>query len=1772
MTLLRAWKQNGSGAFRVSNQGIGSIALLTMLLLALPTGAPAQIRINEFMAANGATTSDLQGQFADWIELYNAGLAPVDVGGLFMTDDLTDPSRYQIPTGYASQTTIPSHGYLVLWADNDTVDGPRHLGFRLNADLDAVGLFAAGGVPIDSISFDNQKRDISYGRFPDGGAEWRFYSPASPARANVGGFQGRVLDVQFSVPHGVYGSAFSVALSCPTPGAQIFYTTDFSDPTQSSAPYTVPIPVSQTTIIRARAYKTNWIPSDVKAQTYLFLNSTITQSYARAVADGFPANWTPSISLPGTTISGDYEVDPAVVTDPAYSDELTTALTKLPTLSVSMPIDSWLGYNNGLISNSDRADQQGWERACTAELFYPDGRPGFTINCGISLIGGTSPDLTAGGYKSPKHSFRLLFKDLYGPTHLKTNAPLFPGSRLETFNTIVLDARMNNAWHYSGGVSPATQRLRAQYLRDHYVNDMQNKPGDLSPHSMPAHLYFNGLYWGMYITHERPDDEFMADYWGGDPLDYDSLKHNSSWVLAGTNADYLAMFNLARLGMADQARYQQVITQYLDLDPFINYMLLNFWVGNTDWAHQNWYAGRNRLDGSLFRYYSWDAEHVLENAGDNVVGKNDPGGPTELHQLLLQNSEYKMHFIDRAQKLMKNGGLFTSGPARAMYNFRANEIFEPVIMESARWGDRAQDYVPQPPPIPLYTRDGFWIPERDRIVGTLLRDRANTTLGQLRTAGVFPTLQAPTYNINGAYQHGGTIASGAALTMVNPNAGGTIYYTLDGSDPRVPVTGAVSPAARNYGTNPPGALTDTTWVRARVLNATWSAMNDAVYRLNTSDYNALRITEVMYNPAPPLPGYFGNDDFEFIEVKNTGAVTLDLRGVSLDDGVYFTFHDSDIVDAQLLAPGQSVVVVSHEIAFRQRYGDQVRVAGRYFGSLDNAGERIRLISPSSTTIVQFEYNDAREWPQAANGAGHSLVPLDSALAAQPAGSCNYGGSWRASTYLYGSPGRDDPAVPAAAPNGVVLNEFAAHTDYTPAPPDSNDWIEIHNPTAGDIVLNNCYLSDDIQNLAKWQIPNGTLIRAGARLSFDEITHFNNPTGVGFGLNKDGEHVVLSYLPGTTATRVLDEVRFKGQENGVTLGRYGDGVTAAGPAVGSWRPMLPTRDNPNSAPIAEPIINQFMYHPNDHTTASEYIEFYNPTAAPIDLWNAAGAWRISGGVDFDFTTSVTLPAGGYLLLLPFHPANTTALDAFKAKYGVTTFPGQLYGPWSGSLSDVTERIALERPQAPDLPGQPRSWVIVDETFYFHQAPFPTSPAGGGNALYRVAPNTPGPAPTSWTDASPNLTHSGVSGPLVINQAATGITSRTASLNGEVTSTGGENPTVRIYWGATDGGASTASWTNVVNLGARGLGAYSTPVSSLTTSTLYYFRAHAQNSAGGTWAPAAASFTTRSGLPDAPTVSLSAATSITQNAARLNGAVVATGGENPAVRFYYGPADGGKVESNWPNYRAMGTLGAGPFFADLTGLSPSTRFYFQVFASNSGGPAWATASGTFLTSAPAVTPPGIATISATGITYNSATLMGQVTSNGGQNPTVRVYYGTTTGGSVPGNWQFVKDLGVQGVGFVSTAVTSLTASTPYFYRFYAENSAGGTWAAATGSFTTSNPPIVAPTLAATTVTAVTHSAATLGGAVVATGGENPTVRVYWGRTDAGQVAVSWEHVELLGQRGVGAFVVPLNTLAPNTDYFYRVYGQNSAGGAWSAALRFTTPPDPFSTRSRQWWHLR
>ncbi len=141
--------------------------------------------LNEFMADNVSTIADEYSGYDDWVEIYNAGEAAIDLAGFTLTDDLSLPGTWSFPADTA--TVLAPGGFLLVWADDEAWQGPLHASFKLSANGEELGLFLADGTPIDFLVFGPQIADVSYGRVTDGGEPWDFLPVATPGSSNEGG-------------------------------------------------------------------------------------------------------------------------------------------------------------------------------------------------------------------------------------------------------------------------------------------------------------------------------------------------------------------------------------------------------------------------------------------------------------------------------------------------------------------------------------------------------------------------------------------------------------------------------------------------------------------------------------------------------------------------------------------------------------------------------------------------------------------------------------------------------------------------------------------------------------------------------------------------------------------------------------------------------------------------------------------------------------------------------------------------------------------------------------------------------------------------------------------------------------------------------------------------------------------------------------------------------------------------------------------------------------------------------------------------------------------------------------------------------------------------------------------------------------------------------------------------------------------------------------------------------------------------------------------------
>ena len=573
--------------------------------------------------------------------------------------------------------------------------------------------------------------------------------------------------LRFSQPHGFYDAEFTTEILCDVDlpeGVIIHYTLDGSEPTLESPIYTRPLHVKGNTIVRAVALSDTEAFTKVTSATYLFLDDVLKQTNT---PEGYPAEWGSYTDIWGTAIA-DYEMDPEMTSDPVLAEKIREGFLSLPVLSILTDKDNLFNPEPDpdtggiyIFTGPPVGDNtgHGWTRFANVELFggtYLDEHGNevphdMHVSCGLRLHGGHGRLAE----KNPKHSFRLVFKEKYGKKNLKY--PLFGEDEPHKFDQLVLRCHFGNSWQHW----MESNRGKAQYTRDVWARRMQRKMGWTSVNALYVHVFLNGMYWGLYNIAERVDEKYGVDHLGGKEEDIDVIKveedgGNHLEAAQGDMEAYELMTQTAKQA-ADDTYYYQLqgldahgnpdpeLEPLLDIDAFIDYMLINQYGGNTDWDHHNWYAIRRKgADSEGFRFLCWDSELILDNPNENVLSKNNGSQyPTGIFQNLLKNEKFARRYLKRAKVVLAEDGLLGEESAVAVFDSLYNTIALALYDEAARWGDYRRDVHPYTTRGKLYTVDETYQKERNRLLTQYFPGRSERVLNSIVSLVNVDEFEAP---------------------------------------------------------------------------------------------------------------------------------------------------------------------------------------------------------------------------------------------------------------------------------------------------------------------------------------------------------------------------------------------------------------------------------------------------------------------------------------------------------------------------------------------------------------------------------------------------------------------------------------------------------------------------------------------------------------------------------------------------------------------------------------------------------------------------------------------------------------------------------------------------------------------------------------------------------------------------------------------------------------------------------------------------------------------
>jgi hypothetical protein len=1224
--------------------------------------------ISEFMADDESTLADEDGQFSGWIEIFNPTASDISLAGHFLTDEASDPTKWAFPN-----RTLNAGAYLIVFAsgkDRTNSTSPLHANFNLNNAGEYLALIGPGPIVLHAFApaFPAQREDVSYGILGGDPAFPRYMGIPTPGTAN-NETPAPPPAVLFSVASGLFVDPFAVSLSTPIAVDEIRFTLDGSVPgATNGAIYTTPIAITNTTRIRAAAIIAGQ-SGEVSGAAYLKLSAELanyTSSLPIMVIDNFGAGTIPQKGW--TTTGAGVKQTPRQSAVWATFDRVagSSAFTNAPDMFHLIGIRGRGAFSSqwrqkpysveGIDEDGNEANMSPLGMPAHADwiLYFPD------------------PD----DNKDPTLMFNTFAYELSKNTgHYAVRFRWVEAFVNEDGGELRL-ANRRGVYAIMEKVSRGRDRLDFQPLSSNgmtgswllNLNRMDPEPeyGWPAPNGATQPWFFHTAGPNR-IAESPPNSGVVGDDEPQQSNGYLNFDNPNGYTInTNQRAAIELWFKQFEDVLWNNSLWRDPINgyrKYLDPVDFADYFVLNVLTRNGDGLLISmfpWKGDDGKLRMGPAWDYNWNPYYISGGPTGTLMHRSD----RLWYRRLFADPDFLQLYIDRWWD-MRRGAMSNAG-MDAIIDGQMNEITPAkAVLNGLASGTEWTNRLGQ--------------------MKTWLKTRADWIDSNY--------LRPPFFNVPG-----GEVPDGFQVAINGTN--GTIYFTIDGSDPRVS-GGSVAPNAQLYAG--PVPLASQTTVSARIRNGTnWSGLTRAVF-YTPQDLSQLAVTEIMYNPASF--GSWGPDELEFLELKNIGTNVLQLGTLTFGAGITFTFTNGTRLD-----PGQFFVLARNATAFASRYPGHVP-NGIYTGRLDNGGETLRLETQLGNTVLAVTYNDRAPWPLPADGYGFSAVPRN-----LPDNSDN-GSHWRASSGAGGSPHADDPP-PTHAP--VVINEVLTHTD----PPDV-DAIELFNPTAASVDIGGWFLSDDGAFPKKFRIPTGTMIPAGGFRVFTEAD-FNPTNGTLFNFALDSAGDSLYLTSGDSSTNLSGYghgITFGAAANGVSFGRY---VNSVGEEQFPAQ-LAVTLEAANAGPIIGPVvISEIMYHPD--TSGDEFIELRNITANDIPLFDVAfpsNTWRING-LGFTFPTNIIIPSNGLMIVTALDP------EAFRGKYAVNP-EVQVIGPFAGQLQDNGERLELQRPDVPDTNGV--SYITVDEVRYNDKAPWPPGADGGGPSLQRLAPAGYGNDPINWQAAIP-----------------------------------------------------------------------------------------------------------------------------------------------------------------------------------------------------------------------------------------------------------------------------------------------------------------------------------------------------------------------------------------------------------------------------------------------------
>ncbi len=609
----------------------------------------SDVCINEIMSDNESYLQSKNGEYYDWVELYNKGDNSVNLSGYYLSDDQDNLKKWSFP-----EITIMSGSHIIIFASglDKILNDELHTNFKISADGEDLFLSDESGNIIDIFEGIELGENKSYGRVPDGDIFKSKLEIPTPNQKNDVNTR-----IRCSHQSGYYAEPFDLFLDSED---TIYYTTDGSNPTTNSNLY--------------------------QDKIYLDFSSTNPNRICEiptTIQDEYIKEWeSPSKEIDKATIvrfsafRNDKQVSKTYTKTYFIGNDIKNKYS-MPVLSLTTNPDNFFDneigiYVPGIYFDSTQKRVTGnyfqhgdeWERDLHIEYFDNDGISCFQQDAGVRLHGNYSR-------LHAQKTLRLYAREEYGDKYF--NYQLLPQKNIDTYKRFLLRSSINN---------PAHPTIIRDVICSEFIKELNFESQDYRP----VTVFLNGEYWGIYTIKDRIDERFIEYTKGFDKDSIYLIDVNSFDARWDTSNVYYKLYNFIKNNdISDFENYQYVESQ-IDIDCFIDYHIAELFLANVDWPGNNLKVWKPKNGSGKWRYIFYDLDkglspyetNMLEyatNTDINVTFSNHPES-TLIFRKMLTNTSFVKQFLDRYAELLET--YFTKERLFSIF-YRIRDEYEPEV-------------------------------------------------------------------------------------------------------------------------------------------------------------------------------------------------------------------------------------------------------------------------------------------------------------------------------------------------------------------------------------------------------------------------------------------------------------------------------------------------------------------------------------------------------------------------------------------------------------------------------------------------------------------------------------------------------------------------------------------------------------------------------------------------------------------------------------------------------------------------------------------------------------------------------------------------------------------------------------------------------------------------------------------------------------------------------------------------------------------------------------